>query len=621
MTLAQEIHPALRHAFLAVPATILLIIPSLHDPINIPKLLVLIAITFTATLQYLALRKYSPKKIINRTTRVYCGLYALLAISMILSGIAGSQNYIRILFGFNGRNNGLLYYLSSFLIVAVILFSTIGRKEIRYFSRILVWTSLLFGTYCLVQFLNLDPVPWSNPYSTVIGTLGNPNFSASALAVFSVFWLYMFSTSNLSSKSKKVSQLMVSFALAFLSWRTESLQGLVVIGLGYSFVGFLKLREKETRRHIGIVFYGAIALGLMVSFGSFLGFGPLGNLLEQYTLRLRGWYAFIGFQAMVNSPWTGVGVDSYLYAFRSLRSDEFVAQYGASLTNNNAHSTPAQIGATFGVIAFLLYVLIHFLVLFKAVRIINSRSNEKVHLKGIAILWILIFAQSLLSIEVIGLGVMNWIFGAILLSADDSLLDQNAKVKENSAKKTKTESNPTWLGAFTILAFLIGSLPAILIYREDSAFISISRTQITDNVSKVFVRENFKRLSDFTLLSPERVDEVLGNMYRAEMFPEVKSIVTRLYSVSSNDVRVGDMLAIYYHNTGQFDQEVKIRETLRIQDPWNVYLELALAQAHERVGNYSELAESVSIIKRLAPESPEYDQAKALLESDTRTRT
>ena len=619
MALAQEIHPAFRYALLAIPATVLLVIPSFDDPINIPKVMALLVFAFTSAVLYLALRKRTPKKIETRASKIYLALYLLLTISMLISGFLGSQNYIRILFGTTGRNNGLIYYLSALVIVLVILRLMINVREIEYVYRILIWTSLPFAIYSAMQYLDLDPVAWNNPYSKVIGTLGNPNFSASALAIFSVFWLYLFSQSSTKNLALKLSMFVASAIMAFLSWSTESLQGLIVIGLGFALVGYIQIRQRSSNKVIPIIFFGATTLGLFISFASFLGFGPLGDVLEQYTLKLRGWYALIGLRAMIESPWTGVGVDSYIHAFRSSRGYEFVSQYGAALTNNNAHSTPPQIGATFGLIVFSLYCLIHLIVLYRALQIINSKSKNQIHLKGIAIIWILVFSQSLLSIEIIGLGVMNWVLGALILSSQSANVDQEIRVKEKPGKKIKVESYPAWVGSLTITSLLLGSIPLILVSREDRVFAAVSRIQVSDQVSQDFVRENFSKLSDFSLLSVEKVDKIVRNLYRSNMVADVEKIVTRLYEVSPDDAYAGDLLATYYLNTGQIDEEIEIREKLRNQDPWNYLLELALARAYERAGRSSDLEKSVAIIERLAPASSEYEQAKALLDSATST--
>jgi tetratricopeptide (TPR) repeat protein len=619
MALAQEIHPAFRYALLSLPATVLLIIPSFDDPINIPKVMALVIFAFTSAVLYLALRKSVHKKIETRTSRIYLALYLLLAITMLITGFLGSQNYIRILFGTTGRNNGLIYYLSVLVIVLVILRLVIGISEIEYLYRILIWTSLLFAAYCVIQFLDLDPIAWNNPYSRVIGTLGNPNFSGSALAIFSVFWLYLFSRSSSKNLPLKSSMLVVSVIMAFLSWSTESLQGLVVIGLGFALVGYIQIRQRNSNKAIPIVFFAVTALGLFLSFASFLGFGPLGNLLEQYTLKLRGWYALIGLRAMFDSPWTGVGVDSYVNAFRSSRGDEFVAQYSPTLLSNNAHSTPAQVGASFGVLVFLLYCLIHLLVLYKALQIINSRSETDRHLKGVAIIWILVFSQSLLSIEIIGLGVMNWVLGGVILSSGTSLLSKGSNDTKSDSKKKQIQRLPAWVGSVAIAAILLGSIPVVILSRENSTYRNIALLEVSNQNSKDWVRDNFNKLTDISLLSPEQVFRILQNLYLADMYLEAGDVVSRLYESSPRDAIAGDLLANHYMNTKQPEKELELREEIRSLDPWNYRLELALAQAYARAGRTSDLEKSVAIIKRLAPESSEYEQAKALLDSATST--
>ena len=76
-------------------------------------------------------------------------------------------------------------------------------------------------------------------------------------------------------------------------------------------------------------------------------------------------------------------------------------------------------------------------------------------------------------------------------------------------------------------------------------------------------------------------------------------------------------IILNYKNTNQFSKEIEIRENLRSLDPWNLKLELALAQAYSTVSNMSKLEESVNRIKSLAPESPEYQEALLLLKPTT----
>lgn len=615
--MTKIIHPALKYAFLSIPATMLMIFTSYNDPVNMPKLLILIGLSFVSVVLYLLLFKSTPKKVSSLKSKTFLVLYILLAIAMLTSGFLGSQNYIRIMFGTFGRNNGLLYYLSALMISLIILKLFISQKEIEYFYQILKWTSLPLTFYGTLQFLELDPVNWSNPYSTVIGTLGNPNFSSSAFAIFSIFWLFLFSQSGQKNLFVKSGTLSLSILMSFLSWKTGSLQGLLVILVGYALVSYVVIRKLKSNRFIPYVFFGVTSLALAISFASFLGLGPLGSQLEQYTLKLRFFYASVGLRAMIDSPWTGTGVDSYIHAFRANRGDDFVSQYGAGLSNNNAHSTPAQIGATFGVIVFVLYCLIHLIILYRCLQLLNSRSGNLASQKGLAIVWMLTFFQSLLSIEVIGLGIVNWVLGALILSESSSDIESVVKTRVEYKNKIDLRAYPAWTGAASIVLVLIGSLPFAIVTREEYAFRNLARLTITDQVSKAYAASEFSKLTEYSLLSAEQVDKIVGTLYRADLVPAVGRITERLYQKSPNDAFAGDLLATYYLNTNQLDRELMIRIRLRELDPWNYWLELALAKALARAGKYSELEESIAIIKRVAPDSTEYIEAKALLDGVT----
>lgn len=611
------LNPVFKYVTYSIPATILIIAPGLTDPINIPKLLALLPFATTALILFIALKKYSDVNELTGIGKTIFGIYSVLALSMTISGFLGSENYIRVIFGTTGRNNGLLYYLAAIILALLLLRLVIKEREVDYLEKVLIWTSLPFAIYCGIQFLDLDPVDWANPYSRVIGTLGNPNFSASALASFAVFWLYLFLRAKAQNFNQRVLFLIPALAMLFLSWATDSLQGLIVFALGASLVIYIAIREKYSSALIPYLFFIGGGFALLLLFASFLGSGPLGGALEQYTLKLRGWYASFGILAMLDSPLTGVGVDNYISAFRSFKSEEFVAQYGSALSTNNAHSTPAQVGATFGLVVFLIYTIIHIWILYKALKVISSRDIKDFYLKGICLVWILIFAQSLLSIEIIGLGIMNWALGAVILSASTKVVKLKDGIEKGIVKKQKTKTLPAWTGSVTIASLLVGAIPSIQVSREDRAFQKVSFIQIADEKSKDVFSQEFAKLSNLTLFYPNNVDRIASNLFQADMSLELQRVVENLYRVESKDAYTADLIATYYKNTNQFSKEIEIREKLRSLDPWNLKLELALAQAYSTMSNMSKLEESVNRIKSLAPESPEYQEALLLLKPTT----
>jgi len=610
---SKELDPAFKFVAYSIPATTLIIAPGLTDPINIPKLMALLPIAFSAIVLLFALRKYRKTRVSTKSDKFVLATYISLALAMLFSGFIGSQNYIRVLFGTTGRNNGLLYYFAAIFLALVLMRLVIQELEVSYLHKVLVWTSIPFAVYCTMQFFDLDPVDWNNPYSRVIGSLGNPNFSASALASFAVFWLYLFFRSASQNLKNRALFLLPALVMVYLSWSTESLQGLIVFALGAALILYMVVREKYSSSFIPTLFFIGGGLVLSIVFTSFLGAGPLGGTLEQYTLKLRGWYASFGIMAMLNSPLTGVGVDNYISAFRIFRTEDFVLQYGSSLSTNNAHSTPAQVGATFGLAVFLLYCLLHLLILFKAFQVINSRDASQLYLKGVALMWILVFSQSLLSIEIIGLGIMNWVLGAVVLSATSMKISDENRKEVPEGKKKRTKSLPAWTGSLTITSLLVGSIILIPVSREDKAFQNLSFIQVTDEPSQAIVRQEYGKLSNLTFFYPNKVDGIAANLLRANMSSEVEELVQNLYRVDMNDAVAADLLATYYEKTGQTLKELEVRERIRALDPWNPKLELSLARAYASISQPVKLQESVDRLKLIAPLSEQYQQAVSLL--------
>lgn len=605
--------PVLKYSIFAIPATILLILPGNSDPINLPKLLVLFPCAFTATILLITLRRRYPKKVFTGEAALYLSIYVLLGFGVILSGFLGGENYVRILFGASGRNNGILYYLCVIALSMIVLRLLIDEEKVLYLNSIFSWTSLAFGVYSLLQLLDLDPISWSNPYSKVIGTLGNPNFAASALACFAVFWIYQAFNAKKFDFQVGTIRLAIGLVMLFLSWSTDSIQGIIIFVVGISLIGFIHLREKIASSVFPKIFFVASGLFLLVLFSAFLGFGPLGAHLEQYTLKLRAWYAYFGIRGMIDKPWTGYGADNYIGIFRRFRSEEFVAQYGYGLTVNNAHSTPIQIGASFGVLVFALYVILQLLILLRAIQIVSSRNKELAYLKIVAIIWLLVFAQSLLSIEIIGLGVLNWIYGAIILSSKFGVVWKNQNGIIRSKHRKSEKSLPAWTGAVSLLALVLSSIPSVIVTREDRAYQAVAFVQVNDLNGKAFVAQKFNQLSSLTLSYPEKIDNMAKNLWEVGLNQQFKSAIERLYALDSNDVYAGVLLATYYSNVGDYFSESELREKLRLLDPFNGNLELGLARSYANQKKLNELATSVERLRTLGSSSPQFQEAESLL--------
>lgn len=619
-----EVNPISKFGFLSIPATVLIVLPQFTDPINLPKLLVLVGVTFCVTVLFLSLRQQLVRSLKNPFETFAFGIYIALIVSITISSFAGSDNYIRVLFGTFGRNNGLLYYLCA-ITLSILLFRTaITQYDLYYLTKVIDWTSILFAIYCLVQLLNFDPINWINQYNRVTGTLGNPNFASAMLAMFSIYWAHKLLTlkekksDNLGKQFFAISAFSISLAL--LSYSTESLQGPVIISVGILVLIWIFLMSYSKQSWVVklIPIFGV--LGIAGAFLTFLGFGPLGDNFEQYTLKLRSWYAFFGFKAMMDNPLFGVGVDNYIYAFRKYRTEEFVFQYGNQLSSNNAHSIPFQIGATFGLPVFIFYCALQFLVLYRSIAILSSREKNLTYVRNISIVWILVFFQSLLSIEIIGLGIINWILGAIILSAPRLPLESGKiRSKFNSPEVAKARPLPPWVGALTLASFSVGIIPSIILAREESAYAIVTQLRPQGEEEKIFIEKKYTELSNFSFWDPTKVNRLLPALYSAGLDSEAENLIFSIYKVEPKDAYVNDVVATYYQNSGDYKKEIEFREKIRELAPLDFRLEGILARAYFDAGETPKLRGSVDRLKELAPESDEYSNSVKLLnELETR---
>ena len=157
------------------------------------------------------------------------------------------------------------------------------------------------------------------------------------------------------------------------------------------------------------------------------------------------------------------------------------------------------------------------------------------------------------------------------------------------------------------------------IAREDQAYKNVSLSLTDNDESRKWIRENYNDLTNITLLEAEKFGRVLPNMYLAQMSQEIESAVKDLYLVDGDNAYVGDLLATFYQNSNQTVLEIGVREKLRSIDPFNRYLELALAKAYSRVGDEAKLRDSVDRLRKLSSNSTEYEEALLLIEDKVST--
>jgi O-antigen ligase len=466
--------------YLGVPFIAILVTAAINsDPVNAPKALVLGTVSFGALA--IALR-YGVKLVWKDSSLALIFSMAFIVFALI-SVIFSASPLEQLLFGVGGRNTGFITYLClTFIFVATLTLRNRGN-----FGRIIL--GLLFAGvvnffYNLIVIFGKDPIPWTNPYKTILGTFGNPNFVSAFMSFFvAICTVFIFDK----SKALTIRIVLIIFVLVslFEIKKSNSIQGLIASALGFAVIGYFVLRSHFKRAMISRSY---LFISLITGIAAIMGMlqkGPLAPFLYKRTVSLRGEYWNAGWNMGISRPFTGVGIDSYGIWYRESRRASALVNPGPETITNSAHNVFMDIFAGGGFPLLITYMGLLALVLVAIIRIARRTNSYDPVFISLTVGWLCYVAQSMVSINQIGLAVWGWLFGGALIAYEVASRREGFFVSEpggrsgNRNKSSKNGSNSDTPASVTLVAFvglvvgtIVASPPAIADAKWRSALVS-----------------------------------------------------------------------------------------------------------------------------------------------------
>jgi O-antigen ligase len=391
------------------------------DSINLPKLLILItcagAVLGISISHGLAT---ATRKIPKAAAWIYAGLF----VSLVLTFVTSGSPYIQQFYGANGRNTGLIAYIA-LLIFALASILHESEHLVEKFIKALILGGQVTSAYCLIQFFGADPIDWNNPYSPILGFLGNPNFASAFLGISSVAALALLFFSKSSNWIRLIYFLQIALSI-FLILQSNSQQGLLVIACGSVVIIGWKIVTTKNR----LLFF---LYSLMVSVSGIAGIlgmlriGPLSGYLYQDSITYRGDYWRAAINMARENPIFGVGLDSYGDWYRRSRTIEATVRRGPDTISNAAHNVYLDMLANGGYLLFILYLASVVLVI-RSIGKIAKRGNS-LPSSYIALIscWVAFQIQSIISINQLGLAIWGWIFGGLIIGYENNLRSERPR--------------------------------------------------------------------------------------------------------------------------------------------------------------------------------------------------
>ena len=442
----------------ALLATLIVAPSTAYDPINVPKL-ALIAFGGFSSAGILVSNFSVVMDSRYRTISLLLGLFILdLLIVLFFSG----SNFYQGLFGTFGRSTGFVAYISLTLLFLSALFVS-SKTIIQKFSTTLLVAGLLSSIYGLLQSLEIEPFSWSKRYSPVIGFLGNPNFQSSFLG-FTGIVAFAFILSKEIKKAYKLSVIVYLVLTTHVINQTDSQQGFLVLLGGIGIVILIWIPTSK----IAFLKYPSLFVGffvvIFVTLGS-LNKGPLGTILYKPSVIYRGDYWRAGWKMTTDHPFLGVGLDAYGDWYRRARTMEATLRRGPEITSNSAHNVFLDLSSNGGFPLLFIYLALLLVVMRSIAKILKRTKKFDAPLTGLISVWFAYLAQSMISINQLGLAVWGWIISGLIIGYEINTRISDPAPEPNVQKrkgKIAKVAPPSKISAKTLITvacgLLVGSL-------------------------------------------------------------------------------------------------------------------------------------------------------------------
>lgn len=334
------------------------------------------------------------------------------------------------------RWNGVGFYLGC--VVLFVSASRLPRWGVVGLVRAILVVSGLVGLQALNQ-VTIDVGRMPVDVVGVGSTLGNPNF----LAAYSALVLPLAIYGSLARSWPTVWRTVATASLALNSaaiFLAGSAQGFLVALAG----GAILLLVAASLRWSGIamrIAVGAAACagllgGALLAFGA-AGYGPLGTLSTDVGIQRRIYYWQAAGGMAAENAIQGVGPGHFAYYYRAFRPMEHALTSRLGTSTDAAHSVPLQIFSEGGLLWGLPYLAFLVAVSILAWRAILAASgSDRLLVGAIAAAWTGYLLQSLISIDMLPLGVLGWALAG-MLAATAPPADKHVDVRIPWRRRTR----------------------------------------------------------------------------------------------------------------------------------------------------------------------------------------
>jgi O-antigen ligase len=575
----------------------------LQDPFNSPKMWILMLLSAWLIPYLLPNFKVRISEIRDLLDEKISLIIVFFASSLFVSALMSDVKFTAF-FGTEGRRLGFFTYLSLCLVMLGLI-KFYSFSSIKIYAPVLVLSTLL-AFYGFLQDSGQDFVNWNNPYNSVILTFGNPNYASAMLAILASVLVGALYDRSIKVPTKIFVAILTVFMLLVIR-SSNSRQGLIAFSIAVMaqlcFILYFR------RKIYGKLFIVISTVGISLIVLAMLQIGPLTDYVYKASVSIRGYYWRAAIEMFIQNPIFGVGLDRYGEYFKEYRETSYSLTYGFEITSNNAHSVPLQLLATGGVFVGFSYLVLTLYIFYAGIRVIlKIDSDKRNHLIAVFSGWIAFQAQSVISIDNIGLTIWGWVFGGIIVSYyQKSLKIEEMQTSENFSNLSNSLLRQ--LGSYFM--FLSVFIFCSFLYRGEVLALS-NRTVYNPAVesNRIMIEKNGLQMIRQKFIDPNHrfwsANYLITSGYEKLGF----QVLDDLIKSDPRNLNYLNAKASFMEQKKEFLKAIDIRLKIKEYDPWNARNILVLGQNYKIIENYSEMNKSLTNILDFASNDPIANEAR-----------
>ena len=565
---------------------------TINDPFNAPKSWVL-SITAFWLLGWVLFQVKDQCKV--ETLKWATMLSGFFILTLTLAYIATDNKYIGF-FGEYQRRTGYLTYIS-FAIFFLASAFTFRLNKIVKFEIAGAITGFLVAIYGAAQHYKHDFAKFANPYNSVISTLGNPDFAAAAMSIFLLISFGIAIQSKYSIWVRVLAGINVGLLLITIQY-SQVRQGLLTSALGIAIIFIVWLHQKN--KFSSYALSGLSLAALLFAIAGMLEKGPLVKYFYKPSVTFRGDYWRAGWRMFIHHPLFGVGLDRYGTYFRQYRDATQEIRRGPDLISNAAHNVPLQLAATGGIFLLVAYIALTAFILWRGISAIRSTSgSQQVLVSVIFAAWVAYEAQSMISIDNIGIAIWGYVLGGAVVGV-------SVRAENLQMRRQKELTQPM----VSIGLMLIPLVLSFLLFKSESATYQLqSRAINASNVTSAEAKNLLKNPLSFGLQEPNFQIVVAGIYANSGDLNTAQSILERTTASDPTNYPATGILARIAEVEKRWSSAIELRNKIAKFDPYNTANLLALGEDQKSAGNLVGAKEVIPLIIAIDPNGPDAKKA------------